>query len=535
MKFLPSFKPLTSNKLIVLVSVFLVAFGNFTFFKNVLAVYPLDDGNALYVASVALLFICFNILLFSLVCFKYTLKPVLILILLVSSMAAYFMDTYNVILDDVMIDNTMKTDVHEATDLLSLQQVMYFLLLGVLPSFLVYRAKVTYWPWKKAIITRVGLMVGALALAVIMVLSLSGFYASFFREHKPLRYYANPSYYIYSLGKYIGRFIEADDGPLKLVGQDATVERKTERPRLVVFVVGETVRADHFSLNGYAKETTPELAKRQVINFSDTWSCGTSTAVSVPCMFSLLDRRHYKGSKARNMENVLDILQRVGVNVLWLDNNSSSKGVADRVPYESYKTAEKNPVCDTECRDEGMLANLQSYIDAHKGEDIFIVLHQMGNHGPAYYKRYPQAFARFQPECKTNQLEQCSNEEIANAYDNAVLYTDYFLGKTIDLLEANSADHDAAMLYVSDHGESLGEGNLYLHGMPYLLAPDAQKHVPMVLWVSDSFDRDDLDVERMRAEAGQHLSHDHLFHSILGLMGIKTEVYDPRLDFIRHD
>lgn len=239
------------------------------------------------------------------------------------------------------------------------------------------------------------------------------------------------------------------------MGNDAKTPSNDPDRELVIMVVGETGRADHWSLNGYGHETNPLLSREDVINFPDFWSCGTFTSYSVPCMFSRLGREQFTPEKAKDEDNVLDILQRAGVSVLWRDNNSNSKGVADRVAYEDFKKPDKNPVCDEgECRDEGMLHGLQEYIDAQKG-DIMIVLHQMGNHGPAYYKRYPKAFERFTPACQTNDLGSCSKEEINNAYDNAIIYTDYFLSKAIALLKRNDKKFETAMLYVADHGESL--------------------------------------------------------------------------------
>jgi len=221
-------------------------------------------------------------------------------------------------------------------------------------------------------------------------------------------------------------------------------------------VVGEATRADHFALNGYHRETTPQLKKEEILNFSNVYSCGTSTAVSVPCMFSYYDKSHYSYKKGIQTENVLDVLNHTDdISILWRDNNSNSKGVALRVTYQDYKKSENNSICtEDECRDEGMLVGLEEYIAAQKGKDILIVLHQMGNHGPAYYKRYPKAFEKFTLVCKTNQLEECTKEEINNAYDNAILYTDDFLVKTITLLKKYKSTHQTAMIYMSDHGRA---------------------------------------------------------------------------------
>jgi len=295
-------------------------------------------------------------------------------------------------------------------------------------------------------------------------------------------------------------------------------------------VVGETARADRFSLNGYQRETNPLLKKEQLVSFSNFWSCGTSTAVSVPCMFSNINASDYKKENVKSTENIVDVLQHAGVNVLWLDNNSDSKGVALRVPYQSYKSPEINTVCDPECRDIGMLKNIQGYIEEHPQGDIFIVLHQMGNHGPAYYKRYPAEFEKFTPVCKTNQLEDCSKEELNNAYDNAILYTDYFLSEVIGLLKENVENFETAMFYVSDHGESLGENGLYLHGLPRFIAPDTQTHVPAIIWFDDGFYG--LDMKLLARKTDNKYNHDNVFHTILGFMEIESATYDKKMNII---
>jgi len=302
------------------------------------------------------------------------------------------------------------------------------------------------------------------------------------------------------------------------------------KPKLIIMVVGEATRADHWGLNGYSKETTPQLKANGVVNFSTLYSCDTATAQSVPCMFSKFGRETFNYRRGVGYENVLDILQHTGkVSLLWRDNNSDSKGVALRIPYEDYKRSVRNTICekDGECRDEGMLVGLDSYIREQNRSNILITLHQMGNHGPAYYKRYPSQYARFTPVCTTNQLEKCTNEEISNAYDNAILHTDAFLAQAIALLKKYSADYDVGLIYMADHGESLGENGVYLHGMPYFMAPDAQKHVAAVMWFADPKKQAGL-----QKIADKPYSHDNLFHTLLGIFGVETAVYDPHMDIL---
>ena len=523
---------MTNSKLVILASLFLVLFANVSFFKNVIDVYALSLGNIAFLGSLAVLLASLIIFLLALVTFKYTTKPILISILLLSSLASYFMDSYNVVIDSTMLQNIAQTNLDESMDLLSLKLILYFLLLGVLPSALVYKVTIKNGALKTELVSKLKIIAVSLLIMIAMIFMFGKFYTSFFREHKSLRYYTNPTYYLYSVGVSLNKIFNSGGGAVQTIGADANIPAADTDRELIILVVGEAARADRFSLNGYSRETNPLLKKEDIINFSNMYSCGTSTAVSTPCMFSIFGRDRYSDKKAKSTENLLDVLHHAGVHVLWRDNNSDSKGVALNVTYENFKSPERNPVCDIECRDEGMLSGLQEYISRQKTGDILIVLHQMGNHGPAYYKRYPAAFERFKPVCKTSELEQCSREEISNTYDNAILYTDYFLSRVIGLLKNNTQRFEAAMVYMSDHGESLGENGLYLHGLPYLMAPDTQKHIGALMWFGDGFA---IDKNALRAKSAKAYSHDYLFHTILGLMEVDTSVYDKKKDIVHYD
>lgn len=520
------FSPLS---IILLSTLFIVAFDNFSFFQNVLKVYPFNGENALFLLSLGVVLFLFIALLLVIFSFKLTLKPLVILLLISASFLSYFMQTYHVVIDSEMIRNSMQTDMHETKDLLSLELVGYFFILGILPSFFVYKAKIEYPTFMKNMWFKFKTILLFCAIILAIVFSLSKFYTSFFREHKPLRYYTNPTYFIYSLGKYISQEF-AVKPTFKPIGLDAHLLPEAKR-KLVIMVVGEATREDKLSLNGYSKQTTPLLAQEDIISLKNVYSCGTSTAYSVPCMFSVYNRGDYTYEKAMYTSNVLDVLnQTKKIALLWRDNNSDSKGVALRIAHKDYKSPQNNPICDEECRDIGMLVGLDDFIKQNDGKDIFIVLHQMGSHGPAYYKRYTKEFDKFNPTCKTNQLEKCSVDEINNAYDNTVLYTGYFLSKTIDFLKSHEGEFETAMIYMSDHGESLGEKGIYLHGMPYLIAPDEQKHIGALVWVGDDALKKQIDYEGLKKAANKEFSQDYLFHSILGIMGVQTKVYNPKLD-----
>jgi lipid A ethanolaminephosphotransferase len=178
-----------------------------------------------------------------------------------------------------------------------------------------------------------------------------------------------------------------------------------------------------------------------------------------------------------------------------------------------------------------MLDGLKEFINATKKKDIFIVLHQMGNHGPAYYKRYPKEFEKFKPTCRTSELQQCSKEEIVNAYDNAIVYTDYFLSQIIALLKTYDHQFETALFYVSDHGESLGENNIYLHGLPYGIAPEEQRKVGAVVWLGKG-KRAKFNYADLKNRSQAIYNHDYIFHTILGLFEIETPIYQSTLDIL---
>lgn len=504
-------------------SLFLMLASNITFLQKLREVYA--GAQWFFIVSVCALFSAAVAFVLNLVCHGRAAKWVLSGVMVLSAVFAYFMDTYGTVIDVPMLNNASQTNWAETADLLSGTMLLRIILFGIVPSLILFRmnrkktqVKVVEHlrSWFVSSVLLLALMVGLLAAS-------SSQYATFFREYKPIRYYSNPLYPLVSMGKFVTQFFgDSHDGVLHVIAQDARiVEASSDHKELIVLVVGETARADHFSLNGYSRITNPALAKENVLSFRNVSSCGTATAISVPCMFSQLGMADFSVSKAKRTMNALDVLAKEGVEVLWRDNNSDSKNVANRLTYEDYKSPDKNIICDDECRDEGMLVGLDDYINARKGKDILIVLHQMGNHGPAYYKRYPKPFEKFKPVCKTNELSNCSKEEIINAYDNAILYTDDFLAKVIGLLKKHDNEFATAMLYVSDHGESLGEYGLYLHGAPRSFAPKEQTHVPAVFWGGQYFQYSVNDLKKYENEA---LSHDNLFCALMFGFEVHTEL-----------
>jgi lipid A ethanolaminephosphotransferase len=516
-------------------AVFIVALENGRFWQAALAgrgwAEPATWG---YAAAVFTALTALYLAAAVLVCTRYTAKPVLSVFLIGSAAAAYYIDRYAVYLDPTMVRNVLATNYQEAAELLGWRLALYVLVLGVLPATLVWWPRLKRRPPARALAVRLAWIAAAVALATASLLLVFSDLASLMRNHKQVRYLITPGNVVASLASNAWGRGSRPEGPKVPVGQDARLAaswHQRARPALFVLVVGETARAQNFSLDGYARPTNPELAKRDVVNFSHVTACGTSTEVSLPCMFSAIGRGDYDERRILGEESLLHVLARAGFGVLWRDNQSGCKGVCSGLPVQQMPTSGPPPLCaDGRCLDDVLLDGLDTVARDAKG-NLFVVLHELGSHGPAYFKRYPPAFRRFTPACENEDLRTCSREEIVNAYDNSLLYTDHVLGRLIDLLDAAQATHDTAMLYVSDHGESLGEGGLYLHGVPYAIAPDVQTHVPMVMWLSPAFRRDfGIDEACLRRRAGQPASHDNLFHSLLGVLDVQTSVYRPGLD-----
>lgn len=537
---------LSHDHLTLLASILLASAYNLTFWRSFSAA---TGGVSL--AQLPLLAGCFLLIVFlfnavlALCSFRFVLKPLLVVLFVATGLTAYFMSHYGVQIDKSMIQNVFETDAREAAELLSVRLILVMLLLGALPALAVWRAEVSFPQGLRGLARRAGVAAGSLALAALLLVAFFKTLAPTLREHRELRYLLTPTNYIQAINGYVKQRY-ARKVVVAPLGTDAVKGASggdKSRRSVTVIVVGETARAANFSLDGYARQTNPQLMLQpELLNFTRVSSCGTATAVSLPCVFSVLGREHYSDTQAYAQEGLLDVLKHAGYSVLWRDNNSGCKGACDRVVYEDLSVPEPgNQWCVAdECYDERLLDRLPDIIGEAR-DDMVIVLHQKGSHGPAYYKRYPSQFKRFTPVCETNELEKCSRDSIIAAYDNTILYTDHFLNKTIELLKASERRYpvDTAMLYFSDHGESLGEHNLYLHGAPYMISPAEQREVPLMLWLSEGFrGRYGIDQRCLAARTGQDFSHDNVFHSVLGMLNVNTAIYNPRLDIFgpcRHD
>ncbi len=525
-----------SHWFILLISLYFGLVLNSAFWRFAIKTIEITDFNLFVFAVSLIFFIVTPLYVFSnLIVMPYVGKPLVIFFLLTSSVTNYVMYNLGVYIDTDMVTNVFETNTREALDLVTFTGFLWVSITGVILAILIAFTKIRYNSFLKELTKR-------LICIVIMLLIIGAFamtsykeYASFGRNNRDVRKLLNTINYTYSTVRYF-QILASANREFKILDNNAElVPFEDPHKTVLIFILGETARAKNFSLYGYEKETNPLLAKQDIIVFDEASSCGTATATSLPCIFSHSKRIDFNVTDAKYTENLIDILQRAGYDILWRENDDGCKGVCNRVTVENMVKIQNPKYCYGKyCHDEALLDGLEEKLKNIQ-KDTVIFLHTMGSHGPTYYNRYPDNFKKFTPTCDTADIQNCSQEEIINTYDNTILYTDYIISSTIDMLKKHP-EYEAGLIYVSDHGESLGENNIYLHGLPYKIAPRDQTHVPMVLWMSETMKRwDYVNYECVKKEADEKTyTHDNIFHSILGLLEIKTHLYNKEYDIFKN-
>lgn len=523
----PEIGPLALN---VAVATYLLVLCNTTFWRKLGKIFAGDPGHVMLFGAAVAMLTLFTLMVFTVPRLH---RPVLALLILVSSAAAYHQDRLGIVIDREMVQNIMRTSVSESKQLLSPSLVIHVLLTGVLPALLIFVPRIRYprlrhflWRWPLSLALTFALFAG------FLFTDFKAFSAAI-REHRDLMAAYQPGATIAAVTRYAKQELRAQNVVAQPLGTDATKgPRLTHagKPVLTVVFAGETARAQNFGLNGYARDTTPGLRTRNVVNFPDASSCGTSTAVSLPCMFSNLTMDGYSHTKFVGTENLLDVLTHAGIKVEWWDNNTGDQTIAKRLGWTRIdKNFDPAACAEGECTDQALVTLIDQKLKTIT-EDTVLVLHMIGSHGPSYYQRYPRAFAKFKPECTTTEFTQCTPEQITNTYDNTILFTDHVLSQAIDLMQAQDRVVPA-LLFMSDHGESLGENGLYLHAAPRFMAPETQTKVPFVMWLSPLYQRSmGITADCLQGKTSQPVSHDNLFHTVLGLMDVQTTVRNPDLD-----
>lgn len=461
-------------------------------------------------------------LAFEIISLRLSVKYVIGIVLLLCSVCGFYMDSLGVAFDGDIIQSIFETHIDEAFDLINFGLVQHIVLFGVIPIVLLIFIKVKKVPFVRAFFQK-------LILICILSALIGGSYGLWgkdivfvFKAQKKLENMLNPISPLRSLFLYVQHLQEKDFVPT-LIAQDAHLMQIP--PQIVVLVIGESARSANFALNGYTKPTNPYTSALDMISFKKFYSCGVVTAISVPCMLTNYTRETYTHRNlSLYINNILDIAQSVGYEVWYLGNNGGKcVGGCDR-------NIKHTLLYPSDSFDGVMLPDIQKIIaEAQKKQrNTFIVAHQYGSHGASYHKRYPQDWTRFTPVCKQNELSKCTYEEIVNAYDNSLVYSDWVLAQIIENLKKLTMR--SMLWYVSDHGESLGELGQYMHGgLGYSLSPEHQKHIPSMMWFSAGWERFP---NAAKARVNDHLSHDYVFHTLLHILGIQTKDYQSTLDIM---
>lgn len=505
----------TFNNIKIIHFVLLMSFLNFLFFHVPFFTFVFNNvdykslNGIVLIISLVIIALVANAFVFYLIFFLSRLvgKSLLVLFFLINAVAVYFVTTYSVIIDETMIGNVLNTKYEEASSFFSIKLVLYIILLGIIPSIYIIKAKIVNVTLKKFLVTT--------SLTLLFIVTLAFANASNWLwiddNSKTLGGLAMPWSYTVNLSRFYSH--EYQKNKKEILLPDATITDNNKS--VIVLVIGESARSKNFSLYGYDKNTNPLLSKTPNLFHFDATSCATYTTAGVKCIL-----------EHANTDDLYEILPnylfRNDVEVFWRTTNWGEPPIH----IEDYRNREALMAnCEgEECNyDEVLLSGLKEQILTSKKNKILVVLHTSTSHGPTYSTKYPSQFETFKPVCKSVELGDCSHKDLINAYDNTIIYTDYILSKLIEDLKSLK-DYKSAMLFVSDHGESLGEKNLYMHGLPLSVAPKEQFEIPFIVWVSNG---------SKQLKPNKTLSQNHVFHSVLNFLSIQSPIYNEEMNIFK--
>lgn len=508
-------------------------FCNLSFFDKAYSiVQSVEDISTIFVISIPFAFAAIiNVLLLPL-SFRATIKPIFAVIITISAAVNFVSYRYGIIFDDNMFRNIIQTDSGEAASFVTTSAIFTITLSAAIPVLILIFLNVK----KKSFRREMGykFLSLALSLCVIGIIVFTQFehYAAIGRNNKTITRQLIPIYPLKMAYKFVRKEYFTPVKPYRYIALDAARHTpEKSRKKLVLLVLGETQRSMNYSLNGYERETNVYTKDLDVISFQNVTSYGTATAISVPYIFSMASHAYGDSIDEKSRDNVIDVVARAGVFVSWHDNDSGCKGGCRNVNYTDMRkkyAADKTLCNSSSCYDALFENEMKEIIQTLPDQDSLIVFHTMGSHGPSYWQRYPEAFRRFTPDCPKSDIQNCTTQELVNTYDNTILYSDYVLANLLQSLKETEATRDISVVFLSDHGESLGENGLYLHGMPRAIAPKEQTHVPFIVWLGKN---SDLNSDCLKQKAKfTPVEKINLADTLIGLMGVSTSVYSAEKD-----
>jgi len=477
-------------------------------------------------ASVTIFLLCSFLLisLISLVIPAIFFSCLVYLYLLIASIINYFKFYYKIVVSSTLIQSVIHTDAREASELFNLSFLIWFMLTGILPCILFWlTTKYTSLLRKKAndiLIIGTFLITGLVSNICILPANIHTF-----------RYLSNalcsfmPFNYIISLKNYLSLYKTTNSAENITKVFTFEIDTTDQENLNVILVIGESARADRWGINGYQRNTTPNLAHLQnLITYKEAYSLATNTPLGIQ---SIMKKEGYY-----HLSSFIKVFDQLKFKTYWFSNQGTRYKLINLIAAEASENLFSDDIRISNTGnnyDTDLIPFVQDILVKNKNKSNMVVLHTIGSHR-LYDLRYPNEFKVFNPTCINNELYYSTNEcldaeKLGNSYDNTIVYTDYFLSELIEILgETNSI-----LIYISDHGESLGENGIYAHSYPFELAPIEQKHIPLIIWASKKFLAKKTNLDKFlnaSKKTGIKVDQSSIFHSILDCVGIKSEAID---------
>ena len=446
-------------------------------------------------------------------------RILLAILAVINATAVYFVFTYSVMINATTIENVFNTRYSEASGFFSWWLWLFIAVCGLLPAVFCIICPVAFGKAK-----RLALCCGGALAVVLAVASLNVSQTLWISQHDTeLGGLLQPWSYIVNIGRVIS--FQQDEQAEEIKLPDGTIA--DHEKAVVVLVIGESARKANFQLYGYERETNPLLSQQEDLKVYQATSCATYTTAGTKAIL-----------EPENSDDLYEMLPnyafRTGVDVSWRTSNWGEPPIhideylTDSELSEQYPDENKN-------YDGILIKGIRDRIESSPKNKVLIVLHTSTSHGPKYADKYPKEFEVYKPVAKNVEEGEKNIGMLINAYDNTIRYTDFLLDSLINTLRAME-EWNSAMIFISDHGESLGENKMFMHGLPMRLAPKVQYEIPFFVWTSKGFrdykptsSKQDAPEGELPAVLEQH----YIFHSVLNLLSIQSPAYKKDFDIFQ--
>ena len=475
-------------------------------------------GKIFLLASLVIIMLVLNFMMTYLVMFLIRIvgRILLAILSLINATAVYFIYTYSVIIDATTIENVFNTRYSEASGFFSWSLWLYIIVFGLLPALYCLLQPVVFGKAKK-----MGICCGS-SLAIVLVVALLNFNQTLWisQHDTELGGLLQPWSYLANTFRVISSQHDEQVEEIKLPDGKITDNEKA----VVVLVIGESARKANFQLYGYQRDTNPLLSKQKGLKVYQATSCATYTTAGAKAILEPI-----------NSDDLYELLPnyafRTGVDVSWRTSNWGEPPIH----IDEYLTDDELGVLypdENEVYDAILFKGLRERIESSQKNKVLIILHTSTSHGPKYADKYPKEFEVYKPVAKNVEEGEKNVGMLINAYDNTIRYTDFLLNNLINTLRSMS-DWNSAIIFISDHGESLGENKMFMHGLPMKLAPKVQYEIPFLVWTSDNFrnyKRTSSEQDAPKGELPAVLEQHYIFHSVLNLLSIQSPAYNKDYD-----